>query len=104
MSQEAMKRVGETEETVRQMRREAEAQAQQAIEAAVQTGEAKVAEAVRRAEAECVQMMQEAEQASAKGAVALASNTENKKAAIRARAESAMPAAVDRIVERIVRG
>jgi len=102
MSLDAIKTIGETEDTVRQMREDAKCRAAQALEEAREAGEAKVAEAMRQAKAESVQVMREAEQNAAKDAVALASNTENKKAAIRARTERTMPAAVAYIVERIV--
>ena len=101
MFQEAMKTIGEVEARVQVMRQEAAAGAKEAIEAARQAGEDRVRAAILQAEAECEEMMRDAEQKTAAQVVALASNTENKKAVIQARAESAMDRAVALIIERI---
>jgi len=102
MSQEAIQTVENAQETARQRRQEAVAAAKQAVEDAVLAGEARVRAAVEKAEAECADMMREAETGAVKAVQDMASNTENKKAAIRARAEKAMDRAVDLITERIV--
>ena len=102
MFQEAIKAITEAEERAKQIRQEAAAIAKQAIEDATLTGEAKVRDAIGKAEAECAGMMREAEEKAAKDAGDLASNTENKKAALRVRAESSMSKAVALITERIV--
>ena len=102
MFQEAIKTIAEAEEKAKQIRQEAAASAKQAVEDATLAGETKVRDAVQRAEAECISMMREAEENAAKEAGGLASNTENKKAALRVRAESHMSKAVKLITDRIV--
>ena len=102
MFQEAIKTIAEAEEKAKRIRQEAAASAKQAVEDATLAGETKVRDAVQQAETECADMMRKAEEKAAKEAGDLASNTENKKAALRVRAESSMSRAVKLITERIV--
>jgi len=99
---EAIKVVNEAEAAARTMRGEAARRAKQVIEEANLAGEAKLREANQRAETECAEMLQAAEARATREAQDLASNTENKKAALGARAETVMGKAVELIIGRIV--
>ena len=101
MSQDAIQIVREAEEAAEQSRQEAAAWAKQIVDEAVRAGDAKVREAIQTAEAECADMMREAEMKATKEAGDLASNLENKKAVIRARAERAMDGAVALVVAHV---
>ena len=104
MFREAIQPVREAEEVARAMRGEAIRAAEGAVEEAKTTGEARVREAVQKAETERAGMLREAEEGAKKQAGELASNLENKKAALGARADASMARAVEMIIGRIVNG
>lgn len=102
MSLEAIKLISEAEETARQRKAEAQAEAKREIAQA----EAAVAEAMDAARAKAAEelkgLSRKADDKSKADAMELAENTENRKAALRVRAESRLDKAAGLIVERIV--
>ena len=94
--------VSETENRMRQMKAEAAAGAKKRIADTKAAGEAMVAEAVKKAEAELAEMLRAGDEKAKNDARDLAAANENKKAVMRARAENRMDKAVALIVERIV--
>jgi|GEM_PF-1215863 len=102
MFHEAIQQVSEAEAAAKALIQEATEAAQKALAEAEATGFEKVRVAVAKGESECADMMQEAEEQAVHEVTELASNTENKKAALGARAEAARSRAVDFIVGRIV--
>lgn len=99
---EAIRAISEAEAAARAIRGEAVQRSKQMMEEATRAGEAKLRETKQGAEAECAEMMREAEAEATKEAQDLASNTKNKQAALRVRAEAAMSKARETIVGRIV--
>ena len=91
MSQDALKSAVKTEDPARQ-----------AVENARIAGEKSLAEAIKNAEKESAEMLKQAEHEAAKQALDLASNTENKKAAMLVRAEREMEQASAFIVEKVL--
>ena len=81
------------------MSQEARAWAEQAVEDAIRAGEEGLLEAARNAAEESAEMLKKSEREAAKQAKDLASNTENKKAVMHARAEREMDRAVAFIIE-----
>jgi len=102
MFQEAIVTLQEAEAAAKLMVDEAKFRAGTAIEAAEQAGANKVREREQVAADEVAAMMREVQQKARGSASDLASNMENKKAAIGARAETAMHKTAAFIVERIV--
>lgn len=101
---EAMESLTAAEEQVRKMRADAAVGAKQRIAEAKENGEKTVAEAVRKAQSEIAEMKRLAEEKAKSDALALAESNENRKAAMKAKAESHADKAVEFIVERIVNG
>ena len=104
MSLEAMKSIAAAEERVRQLKSENASDVKRKIAEAIADGEALVAEAVRKADAELALVNASAVSKAKESAQGLAGNSENRKAEMRARAESKMDKASELIVERIVNG
>jgi len=75
----------------------------QTVEDAIRAGEQRLLDASKSAAEESAEMLKNAEREAAKQAKDLASNTENKKAVIRARAEKEMERAVSLVVEQVMR-
>ena len=102
MSREALETLAASEELVRRRRADAAAAAKQRGAVARADGEKRIAEAIRRASEEVSQLSKQADEKAKADAMALADNNENRKAVMRAKAESRAKQAVDLIVERIV--
>ena len=102
MSREAMETLAASEEQVRRMRADAAAAAKQSIADARENGERLIAEAVRKAAEEVGELGRQADEKAKAEAMELAGSNENRKAVMRAKAESKAQQAVDLIVERIV--
>lgn len=104
MSFEAIAAIGEAEARARQSRAEAAEAARAAEAAAEAAGRQAVGDAVRRAEEEIRNRRAASDAQAMAEAEALAQETENKKAVLRARAETRSDKAAALIVERIVNG
>ncbi len=101
---ESIVSVSETETRMRQMKADAAVAAKKRVAEAKSAGEAMVAQAVKQAEAELLQLQHSADETAKDAARVLADSNETKKAVMRARAENRMDKAVELIVERIVNG
>ena len=104
MSFEAMETLAAAEETVRKMMAEAAAASKQSIANARSEGEQILADALKRAEGELAELNRQADAKAKADVLELAGNNENRKAALRARAEARADKASAFIVERIVSG
>lgn len=104
MSLEAMETLAAAEENVRKMRADAAAAAKQSIADAREAGERLVADAVKRSAEEIAELARQSDEKAKADALDLASTNENRKAVMRAKAETKAAQAVDLIVERIVNG
>ena len=102
MSLEAIVSITTVEDKVRQQKADAVAEGKRAAAKAQAEGEALVAAAVKRADAEMAELMKKAEDKAKADASELAQNYENKKAAMRMKADSRLDKAAELIVERIV--
>jgi len=102
MSLDAIRNISDAEEAVERTKAEAISQAKKALSDAEKAGEKLVADAIARGESESVQLIKNVEKQAAVKAAEVASNTENKKAAMMAHAESRMDEAAAFIIERIV--
>ena len=102
MSREAMETLAASEELVRRMRADAAAAAKQSIADARENGEKLIAEAVRKSAEEIAELSRQSDEKAKANAMELAGSNENRKAVMRAKAESKAQQAVDLIVERIV--
>ena len=102
MSREAMETLAASEELVRRMRADASAAAKQSIADARESGEKLIAEAVRKSAEEIAELSRQSDEKAKADALELAGSNENRKAVMRAKAESKAQQAVDLIVERIV--
>ena len=102
MSLEAITAITEAEERARQKKADAAADAKRKIAQAISDGEAAVEAAAGKADAEIAGRMRTAEEKAKADASELAGSNENKKASMRARAESRLDKAAELIVERIV--
>ncbi len=102
MSLEAMEALTAAEETVRRMRADAAVEAKQKLTAAREKGEQMVSEAMQKAKNEISELSRQSDEKAKADAVTLVGNNENRKAAMRARAESKAEKAAAFIVERIV--
>ena len=102
MSLEAIKSIGETEENARQALLYAQQRARNSIEEARISGNEAVSAAAARADSEVLQLRRDADANAAESAKALVSSTANRRASLRARAESRLDKAAELIVERIV--
>ena len=102
MSLEAMETLAAAEEKVRRMRADAAAAAKQRIADARESGEKLIAEAIKRSAEEIDALARQSDEKAKAEAMELAGNNENRKAVLRAKAESRAEQAVSLIVERIV--
>ena len=104
MSLEAMETLAASEELVRRMRADAAAAAKQSIADARESGEQLIADAVKKAAEEIEALARQSDEKAKADALELAGNNENRKAVMRAKAESRAQQAANLIVERIVNG
>ena len=102
MSLEAMETLAASEEQVRRMRADAAAAARQSIADARESGEKLIADAVKKAAEEIEALTRKSDEKAKADALELAGNNENRKAVMRAKAESRAEQAAALIVERIV--
>ncbi|MCM1149154.1 MAG: hypothetical protein NC319_03565 [Butyricicoccus sp.] len=102
MSHEAIAAITGTEEKVRQMKADALAEAKRSVAQAQALGEEAIASAIKKADAEIAELMKKAEEKATADASELAQSNENRKAAMRARADVRLDKAAELIVERIV--
>jgi vacuolar-type H+-ATPase subunit H len=102
MSLEAIKTIGEAEENAKRIRADAASDAKKAIADAEAAGHAAIDAAIRKAEDELRELTKKADEKATADAQQLADDTENKKAAMRARAEKLVDKAASLVVERIV--
>ncbi len=102
MSLAPLETLAGSEELVRKMRADAAAAAKQRIAEARENGEKLVAEAIRKSAEEINELARQSDEKAKADAVALAGSSENRKAVMRAKAESKADQAVSLIVERIV--
>ena len=104
MSFEAMETLAAAEENVRKMLADAAAASKQSIADARSEGERILADALKRADSELAELGRQADAKAKEDVLELAGNNENRKAALRARAEARADKAAAFIVERIVSG
>ena len=104
MSLDAIKSIGDAEEKARLAILTAQREAALAIEQVENEGKATVAATVSRAKNEIAHLKRASDAKVAENAKELVSNTANRRAALRARAESRLDKAAGMIVERIVNG
>ncbi len=104
VSLEAMETLAASEESVRRMRADAAAAAKQSIADAREYGERLIAEAIQKSADEIKELAKQADEKAKAEAMELAGSNENRKAVMRAKAESRTEQAVALIVERIVNG
>jgi vacuolar-type H+-ATPase subunit H len=104
MSLEAIKSIGETEESSRQAKLAAQALAKNMIAEAEKKGQAAVAAAVSRAEEDVRKLLNEADQRAADMAAGLQKTAAEMQAEIRRQSESRLDEVAGIIVERIVNG
>jgi vacuolar-type H+-ATPase subunit H len=97
-----METLAASEELVRRMRADAAAAAKQSIADARENGEKLIAEAVRKSAEEIAELSRQSDEKAKADALELAGSNENRKAVMRAKAESKAQQAIDLIVERIV--
>lgn len=102
MSLEAIKTIGEAEENAKRIKAEAASDAKKAVADAEAAGRAAINAAIRKAEDELRELTRKADEKATADAQQLASDTENQKAAMRARAEKLVDKAASLVVERIV--
>ncbi|MCL2843394.1 MAG: hypothetical protein FWE28_08030 [Oscillospiraceae bacterium] len=102
MFHEAMRAVNEAEAKAKALRQTATEAAEDALATAEAQGAASVQAAIETGEAECAELLRQAEEDALRQATKLAANTENKKAALGARVETTRGKAVDFIMGRIV--
>lgn len=102
MSFEAMETLAAAEEKVRQMLADAATASKQRIADARSEGERILADALKGAENELAELNRQADAKAKADVMELAGNNENRKAALRARAEARADKAAAFIVERIV--
>ncbi|MEG1632837.1 MAG: hypothetical protein RR314_02170 [Oscillospiraceae bacterium] len=104
MSLEAITTISEAEESARRIKAQALTEAKSAQAAAEAESKAVIAAALKKAEGEIRESRALADAKAMAEAQQLAEDTENKKAAMRARAEGRLSKAASLIVERIVNG
>ena len=104
MSLEALDTIALAEEKARQIRAAAAAEAKRTIQEAEQVVTVMMAAADGKAEGEIKDLIRKADEKAKEDAGVLASNTRNRQAAMKARAEKKMDEVVGKIVERIVNG
>ena len=104
MSLEAMDAIALAEEKARQIRAGAVREAKKALEEAEQASKIAMMAAEAKADGEIRELMRKADEKAREDAQVLASNTRNRRAAMKARAERKMEDAVALVMERIVKG
>ena len=104
MSFEAITTISEAEESAKRMKAEALSAAKAAQAAAQAEGRTALAEAEKKAAAELAELRSKSDEKAKEDARQLASDTENRKAAMRARADARLEKAAALIVERVVNG
>ena len=104
MPHEMMKSILAAEEAARQSKLEAQQNAEKMIDDSEHAGQASVVAAVEQAQREIAQLIRAADIKATEDAENLSSNTANRQAAMRIRAESRLNEAAMFIVERIVKG
>lgn len=104
MSLDAIKKINETEEKMRALKSQAEAEAKSAAETAKSKGEAAVRASIEQGNKEVLELFKNTEAKARKLTEELMSKTENKKAVIMAHAEANLDRAATYIIERIVKG
>ncbi len=97
-----METLAASEERVRRMRADAAAAAKQSIADARESGEKLIAEAISKSAEEIDALAKQSDEKAKADALELAGSNENRKAVMRAKAESRARQAVSLIVERIV--
>ena len=102
MSLEAMETLAAAEEKVRRMRADAAAAAKQSIADARAEGEQRIADAIKKSAEEIEALARQSDEKARADDLELAGSNENRKAVLRAKAESRAEQAVSLIVERIV--
>ena len=102
VSLEAMETLAASEEKVRRLRADAAAAAKQRIAEARESGERLIEEAIRKSAEEIRELDRQSDEKAKAEALELVGSNENRKAVMRARAESRAEQAVALIVERIV--
>lgn len=102
MSFEAMDAITAAEREAKKVIAEAEAKARQMIADAESAGKAALTAANEKAERELAELKKQADGKAISDANALSGDTENKKAALRAKAEARIDQAAKLVVERIV--
>lgn len=102
MSLEAIKTITEAEEAARRLKAEAAVDAKRMISEAKAAGQKALEAAEQKANEELRGLRGKADEKATSDAKELAENTENKKAAMRVRAEGRLDKAAQLIVERIV--
>ncbi len=104
MSLEALDAIALAEEKARQIRAAAEQEAGKLLQQAQAAGDIAVTAARARAESEVKELMRRADEKAREDAQVLASNTRNRRAAMKARADKKTEDAVALVMERIVKG
>lgn len=102
MSLEAIKTITDAEEAARRVKAEAAAAARNALAEAKAAAQAAIEAAEKKAQEELRELVRKADEKATADARELALNTENKKAAMRVKAESRLDQAAGLVVERIV--
>ena len=104
MSIDAIKKISETEESMKTLKSQAETDAKRAGDEAEAAGQAAVLQSIELGNKEVSELIKNAEEKAYKLAQEMESNSENKKAAMTARAEANLDKAAAYIIERIVKG
>lgn len=104
MSLEALDTIALAEEKARQIRAAAGTEAKKALQEAEKDAAAAVEAANAKADDEIRELIRRGDEKAKEDASVLASNTRNREAAMRARAEKKLSQVADQIVERIVNG
>ena len=102
MSFEAIDKITEAETQAKKIVAGAESKARQMLEDAENRGKAALSAAGEKAERELAELKKQSDSKAVSDANALSGDIENKKAALRARAESRIDRAAELVVERIV--
>jgi vacuolar-type H+-ATPase subunit H len=103
MTPEAIKIISEAEDNSKRAKAEAAQTAKRMLAEAEEAGRRAVEDAKRKAEEELAELKRQALEKARGEALALARNTENRKAAMLVRAEMKKEQAIGLVVERIVR-
>lgn len=104
MSLEAMDAIALAEEKARQIKLSAAQDAKKSLQAAEAAAQIALQAAEAKADAEVKELQRKADEKATESAQVLASNTRNRRAAMKARADRKMDEAVSLVVERIVKG